>query len=54
MNDNFDYPMKLAERDALAFELHNRYADIQKLQEQYNNLDREIEDWEKEQAVLDV
>jgi hypothetical protein len=54
MNKDYDYPMKLAERDAMAFELNNRYADLQKLQEQYNELDREIESWEREQAVLDV
>jgi hypothetical protein len=52
-NEEFDYPMKLAERDALEFEINNRYADIRIIEAEYIKLDEEIENWEKEQAVLD-
>ena len=49
----FDYPMKLAERDALEFQLNNIQFQADKLMDKWNKLNSEIEDWEQEQRALD-
>ncbi|WP_152467707.1 hypothetical protein [Gordonia terrae] len=51
--DKFDYQMKLAERDSLEFQLNNVQFQVDKLMEEWNQVNSEIENWEKEQRALD-
>jgi len=53
MSEQFDYILALEKREVIEAELKKAYDQVFEVQERFNAIDQEIQDYEQEQAVLD-